>query len=280
MAMYGAFAVLTGLCIGSFVNVLIARFPQDQSLLVPSHCPRCGRRIRPIDLVPVLSWVWLRGRCRDCASPIPATYPLVELLVGLIGWLLFARFFEGIEDIALPNVLAWVVYLTFACLVLTMSYIDLRHQIIPDQTSSWAVPVGLAGVVALDLAGFEGFPAPGWEQSVLGALIGGASLGAIALLWRWVAGEEALGFGDAKVLAMIGSFLGAVPGVWVVLLVGSIVAAGVHLVVLVVRRRTLALPFGPSLGLVALVYLLYGDVLVPLFLPPIAEIGGISPPGP
>lgn len=277
--MYAGFAVLFGLSFGSFLNVLIARWPQDASLLTPSHCPRCGHTIRWVDLVPVLSWMWLRGRCRDCDAPIPITYPLVELLGGLLGWLVYQRIFNSIEDLDAAHVTAWVVYFGFACLIVVMMVVDLRYQIIPDQTSSYAVPFGIAGIVALQLLGFPGFdgmPAVSWEQSVLGAVVGGASLGAIALVWRWIAKEEALGFGDAKILAMIGAFLGAVPGVFMVLFFASIGSIGVHLVVLAATRRRSALPFGPPLGLAALVYLFYGDVFVPLFLPGLAEYMGIG----
>jgi leader peptidase (prepilin peptidase)/N-methyltransferase len=275
MAMYAGFAAVFGLVFGSFLNVLIARWPEDASLLPPSHCPSCGHTIRWIDLVPVLSWAWLRGRCRDCGTAISPTYPLVELLGGLLGWLLFQRFFTGVEDLDLAHVAAWVVYFTFACIVVVMATVDLRHHIIPDQTSSYAIPVGLLGTVLLGVVGFDGWPAVTWTQSVLGALVGGAFLGGVALAWRWLRGEDAMGLGDAKVLAMIGAFLGALPGVWVVLLFGSLMGAVAHLFALVIRRRRTYLPFGPFLGVAALVHLLYGDVLIPLFLPGLGAIMGL-----
>lgn len=264
---YAAFAVVTGACLGSFLNVLIARWPHDASLLPRSHCPSCGAPIRPIDLVPVLSWLWLRGRCRDCAGPISPTYPMIEILGGALGWLLFQRFVTDPADLTLASLAAWCVYFVFCAAMVVMSYVDLRHAIIPDQTSSWAIPVGVASMIGLQWVGFSGWPAVSWQQSVLGAVAGGLVLGLFAVIGRLISGREALGWGDAKIMAMIGSFLGAIPGVWVVLLAGSLLAVAIGLVHLILTRRRSYLPLGPVLGLVSVTYVLYGDVLIPLFLP-------------
>lgn len=264
---YGAFALLTGACVGSFLNVLIARWPYDASLLPRSHCPACGSPVRSIDLVPVLSYLWLRGRCRDCDAPIAPTYPMVELLGALVGWLLYSRFVQDFSDLSLLNLLAWAVYLYFCAAMIVMAFVDLRHSIIPDQTSSWSVPVGVAGLAALDLAGFQGWPAVSWQQSILGAAAGGLVMALFALFGRLITGREALGWGDAKLMAMIGAFLGAIPGVWVVLLAGSLLASVIGLSHLAITRRRSYLPLGPVLGLVALIYVFYGDSLIPLFLP-------------
>lgn len=278
LAMYAGFAVLFGLCFASFANVLVARLPRDASLLTPSHCPRCGSRVRWYDLTPVLAWVWLRGRCRDCGTRISPTYPLVELLGGLLGYLLFVRIFQDLGDLDLPHVLAFVVFGTFLIAMVVAFFVDLRHQILPDQVTTWLVPVGIVGTIALGLTGYEGFPAVSWEQSVLGALLGGAGLGAISIGYRLITGTEGLGFGDAKLMAMIGSFLGAIPGVWLVLLGASILGVFIHVGVLLVRRRRGYVPFGPSLALASVVYLFFGDALIPWLLPTIAEISGITAP--
>lgn len=278
LAMYAGFAVLFGLCFGSFANVLIARLPRDASLWTPSHCPRCGHPVRWYDLTPVLAWLWLRGRCRDCGSSIAPTYPLIELLGGLLGYLLFVRLFQDLGDLAPPNVLAFVVYGAFLVALVVAWFVDLRHQIIPEPTSSWMIPVGILGSVGLWALGFDSFPAVSWEQSVLGAVLGGSFLAAIAVGYRVLTGTDGLGFGDAKLLAMIGAFVGALPGVWVVLIFASLLGVLVHLIVLLVTRRSGYVPFGPSLALCAAVYLLFGDTLVPLVLPSIAEITGMAPP--
>jgi len=97
--LFGLYALALGLALGSFLNVCIHRMPRDQSVVWPSsHCPSCGSRIRPWHNIPVLSWLWLRGRCRDCKAPISVRYLLVELLTGLVAWLLYRRVFDGIAD--------------------------------------------------------------------------------------------------------------------------------------------------------------------------------------
>ena len=276
VGMYAFFAVLFGLVFGSFANVLIARLPQDASLWTPSHCPRCGHRVRWYDLVPVLSWVWLRGRCRDCGTKISPTYPLVELLGGLLGYLLYVRFIDDIGDLVLPNVLAFVVFGAFLVALVVAFFVDLRHQIIPEQTSTWLIPVGVLGTVALWVTGLDGFPAVSWEQSVLGALVGGAGLAAIAIAYRMLTGTDGMGFGDAKLLAMIGSFLGALPGMWIVMIFASFIGVAIHLVVILIRRRSGYVPFGPAMIVSTLIYFFYGDAVVPLILPDLARITGIG----
>jgi len=278
LAMYAGFAVLFGLAFGSFANVLIARLPRDASLWTPSHCPRCGHSVRWIDLVPVLSWLWLRGRCRDCGARISPLYPLVELLGGLLGYLLFARIFHDISDLALPQVVAFVVLGTLILAGVVAFFVDVQHQIIPEQVSTWLVPVGVLGTVALGLLGYDAFPVVSWEQSVLGAVVGGAGLAAIAVGYRVITGTDGMGFGDAKLLAMIGSFLGALPGVWIVMIFASFLGIAIHLGVILVRRRSGYVPFGPALVLGALLHLFYGDAIVPLLLPGLAELTGITGP--
>lgn len=278
LSMYAAFAVLFGLVFGSFTNVLIARLPRDESLLAPSHCPRCGHHVRWVDLTPVLAWVWLRGKCRDCGSAIAPTYPAIELLGGLLGYLLFIRIFPEFEDLALPNVLAFIVYGAFIVALITAFFVDLRHQIIPDPTSSWMIPVGIGGTIVLWLTDFSAFPAVSWEQSILGAVLGASFLALIAVGYRLLTGSDGLGFGDAKLLGMVGAFVGALPGVWVVLLLASLIGVSVHLVVLAIRRRSGFVPFGPSIVTAALLYLFYGDWIVPLILPGIAELTGMPAP--
>ena len=232
--LFGVFALLFALCVGSFMNVCIARIPEDRSVAwPPSHCPACGHNIRPRDNIPVLGWILLRGKCRDCASPISALYPAIE-----IG----------------------------------QAYIDIRHFIVPDQFSIYAVPVGVAGCALLGWMGYEG--APSWQASVVGALIGGGVLGSVAGIYWLIRREEGMGLGDVKLLAMIGSFLGAVPAMPIVLMVSSITGAAVGIATLLGRKKGLraAVPFGPFLALGALVYLLHGPEILERFFPGIMSL--------
>lgn len=271
--LFGVFALLFALCVGSFMNVCIARIPEDRSVAwPPSHCPACGHNIRPRDNIPVLGWILLRGKCRDCASPISALYPAIELLTGLVGWLIYRRVLHGPADIDGPHAVAFAFYLVFAAMLIGQAYIDIRHFIVPDQFSIYAVPVGVAGCALLGWMGYEG--APSWQASVVGALIGGGVLGSVAGIYWLIRREEGMGLGDVKLLAMIGSFLGAVPAMPIVLMVSSITGAAVGIATLLGRKRGLraAVPFGPFLALGALVYLLHGPEILERFFPGIMSL--------
>ncbi len=265
---FGVFALVFGLCVGSFLNVCIARIPEDRSVVwPPSACPSCGHAIRPRDNVPILSWLLLRGRCRDCGTGISALYPAIELLTGLVAWLIYRRVIGGPEDLDLGHLAGFVFYLVFAAMLIAQTYIDIRHYIVPDEFSIYAVPVGVAGVLLVRWLGYDGVPS--WQQSVVGALAGGGTLGAVALLYWLVRREEGMGLGDVKLLAMIGAFLGALPALPIVLMVGSMSGAAVGITVLLFQRKGLrsALPFGPFLALGALVYLLHGEAILSSLFP-------------
>lgn len=270
---FGLFAGLFGLCVGSFLNVCIARIPEDRSVVwPPSHCPACGHGIRPRDNVPVLGWLLLRGKCRDCGSPISGLYPAIELLTGLVAWLIYRRVLHSSADIDLAHGAAFCFYLTFAAMLIAQAYIDIRHFIVPDQFSIYAVPVGVAGCALLGWLGYVG--APTWQASVVGALVGGGVLGGVAAAYWLIRREEGMGLGDVKLLAMIGSFLGALPAMPIVLMVSSFAGAAVGIATLVGRKRGLraAVPFGPFLALGAFVYFLHGEQILERFFPGIMDL--------
>src|SRR5437764_8883980 len=208
-----AFAL--GACIGSFLNVCIYRLPQDESVLRPaSRCPRCATPIAWRDNIPLLSWLLLAARCRACRAPISARYPLVEAATGGLAVLALARF--G------PSAAAAVAFLFTAALLL-ITFIDLDHRFIPDEVSLPGIVVGLAS------AFLPGRIAP--ADALLGVLIGGGVLWTVAWGYERWTGVEGMGYGDVKLLAMIGAFLGwqAVPAVLVVAaLTGSL--AGITLI--------------------------------------------------
>jgi leader peptidase (prepilin peptidase)/N-methyltransferase len=266
-----AFAI--GLCLGSFLNVCILRIPEDRSLWSPpSACPVCGTAIAWHDNVPVLSWLVLRARCRSCHTPISPMYPLIELLMGLLAWLLFRRFVPTPAHVDAANLAAWTVYTGFVFLVLLAAYTDLRTRIIPELASLWAIPIGLGAAALLEGLGYHGWLAIGWRASVLGALLGGASMGGLALIWRALFGREGLGNGDVRLVAMMGAFLGPLPGLWMVLLLGSFLGAFAGLLALSVLRRSAFMPFGPSLSAAGILYVLYGDVIVARLFPNMARL--------
>lgn len=240
-------ALAFGLIIGSFANVCIHRLPLRQSVgSPPSSCPRCGARIRPWDNVPVLSWLFLRGRCRGCKAPISVRYPLVEAANG-------AAYF-GLATLMgpFPRTFALMALVTA---LLVLSLIDLEWQILPNAITIPGIVVGLLASL---------LPGP---PSVLGALAAAAfgyvALMAIALAWQRIRKVEALGQGDWKMTAMLGAFLGwqgMLLTVFLASVLGSIV--GLALIAFAGRTGQHKLPLGTFLGLAGIAVVFVGDPLL------------------
>jgi leader peptidase (prepilin peptidase)/N-methyltransferase len=238
-------AIALGLVFGSFLNVVIARLPRGESIVSPrSRCARCRKPIRPWDNVPVLSWMILKGRCRDCGKRISWRYPLVEATSGALLWLVALR----VEHPALL-----VPHAAFVLALLAIAWIDLDTQTIPDVLTIPGVGLGLAASL---------FGPPGIGASLLGAAVGGTSLWLVGYAYERSTGVPGMGGGDVKLAAMMGAFLGTA-GVFASIFLASL-AGSVFGVVLIVRgrgsRRT-AIPFGTFLAPAAIVLLLYGDSL-------------------
>lgn len=246
MGMYPGIALLLGLLIGSFLNVVIHRLPRKKSIMWPgSHCPACGASLSPWENIPLLSYLFLRGRCRSCGIHITARYPTVEAVNGLAYGLIVWYF--GLEWQSL-------IYAALFSALLVVSYIDLDHQIIPDVITLPGIGLGvLAAVTVLPISLLD---------SVLGLLVGGGVLFALAWISPYLFGKEGMGGGDIKLLAMIGAFLGWKPVV-LTMLIGAIVGAvvGVTLIAFKVLRRDQYLPFGPFLALGAIVSMFFHQEL-------------------
>lgn len=245
-------ALLVGLAVGSFLNVVIWRVPRGESVVhPPSACPRCGRAIRPYDNVPVVSWLVLRGRCRDCGEPIAVRYPLVEAGTGVLFAL--AAWWTG-PSWFLPALL----YLLAISVALALIDIDTRR--LPDAIVKPAYPVSLA-LLALASAN------PGGEAdwaALLRAVVGGAAM-FVAYLLMVLAYPRGMGWGDVKLAGVMGLYLGWVG--WGALLIGwfaAFVLGGVFgLALIVVRRagRRSSIPFGPWLLLGTLVGIVAGEAV-------------------
>ena len=240
---------ILGAVIGSFLNVCIYRIPAGESVVTPrSRCPHCLTTIRWYHNLPVVSWILLKGRCAYCGAPFSIRYPLVEALTGILFALFFYRF--GVHQATL---VAWLL----AALLVTISFIDLDHQIIPDVISLPGIPLGFFCSFAL--------PWLSWQSSLLGILLGGGILLAIALGYEWLTKQEGMGLGDVKLLAMLGAFLGAA-AILPIIFLASIMGTAVGVPLMLIKRagRKLAIPFGPFLAGAALVYLFFVDRLDPL----------------
>jgi leader peptidase (prepilin peptidase) / N-methyltransferase len=267
------FAVAIGLCIGSFLNVVIARLPEDRSLLPGSACDTCGVAIPFWRNVPVVSFVLQRGKCASCGADIPASTPVIEALGGAVGYLAWARCVP-MGPIDLPHVAAAFALMALLSLLIAASEIDLRHRILPDELTIYAVPVALLVVTALDLGGVHVFPFPTWRSAVLGAGLPASGIAAIGLVMTRVLRQEALGWGDVKLMALLGACLGFIPGAVVVLMAASLIGSIAGLAQLLITGRRGYLPLGPCLAWSAAAYALYGDVLLPKVFPNIGYVAG------
>ena len=248
---YPLFACVFGMVVGSFLNVCICRMPKNESIVSPpSHCPGCSYQIRWYDNIPLLSYLLLKGKCRGCGAHISLQYPLVELLNGIIALFLFLRF---------GPTLAFAALFLFCSALVVITFIDIEHQIIPDEISLPGIAVGF--VLSFFLKGHT------WLNSLLGILLGGGSLLLVAYAYQRLTGKEGMGGGDIKLLAMMGAFLGwkAVP--FIILassLAGSLV--GISLMLIQKKDSKLAIPFGPYLAFGAVLYVFYGKPLIRWYL--------------
>jgi leader peptidase (prepilin peptidase)/N-methyltransferase len=245
-----AVAFLFGLVAGSFVNVVIHRFPRGESVVFPgSHCPACGAPIRAVDNVPVLSWLLLRGRCRDCRAPISARYPHHELVNGILWVAVYVRA-PGWADFASGA------FLCSACIALLA--IDAEFRILPDRITLTGIAVGLA----LSFLSQTRTPASAFG----GAALGAGGLWLLAFVWEKVRKVEAMGLGDVKMLGMVGALLGA-SGVVLTVLLASVAGSLVGLAMVAARRGSLqtALPFGVFLALGAVASLFWGPEIVAFY---------------
>ena len=207
---FSSFALFFGLCIGSFLNVCIARMPHDRSVVSPpSACPSCRTPIRPWDNIPVISWLLLGAKCRYCKAPISVLYPTIELLMGILALLLFRFLVPTESDLTLHTLGTWATYTVFLAMLVGLSFIDLRWKMIPDQFSIYAIPVGLGAVYGLSHLGEPlQFTPPTLVDAAIGAVAGVLGLLAIIGTYWLIRREEGMGMGDVKLLGMMGAFLG------------------------------------------------------------------------
>lgn len=259
---------LIGLAVGSFLNVVIHRLPimmdrdwaaqcaelrgeemtpgDTLTLAKPrSRCPSCGHVITAMENIPLLSWLLLRGRCSACGTPIGVRYPLVELLAGLLS---------AACAIAFGPTLQLVAALIFVWALIALTFIDLDTQLLPD---SITLPLVWAGLVINLLGGFTDL-----ESAVTGAIAGYLVLWAVFWGFKLVTGKEGMGYGDFKLLAAIGAFLGwqVLP---VVILLSSLVGAVVGIAMIALRShgREVPIPFGPYLAAAGLIALFFGQAI-------------------
>jgi len=249
--MWASVIFLFGLVAGSFLNVCIYRIPRKRSIILPaSFCPHCDAPIHPLDNIPLLSYLVLGGKCRQCKGPISLRYPLVECMTGFLFALLYLRFGAS------PSLL---VYAVFVAALVVVTFIDLEHRIIPDVISLPGIPAGFALSFLL--------PRVNWVSSLLGILLGSGLLLAVALGYEWLTRKEGMGMGDVKLLGMMGGVLGW-EGVLFTIFVSSVVGAVVGVVAMMAARADTkyAIPYGPFLSAGGLIYLFSGPQIIHWYL--------------
>ncbi len=272
-ALFAGLVFLLGLLVGSFLNVVIHRLPRmmeaawhaqcaelrgetptasaPYNLAVPrSACPQCGHPISALENIPVLSWLWLRGRCAACRAPISARYPLVELFTALLSAAVAWKWGPGMQTVG-ALLLVWS--------LIALAFIDLDTTLLPDDLTLPLLWLGLAFNLGSTYASLP--------DAVIGAIAGYLVLWSVYWLFKLVTGKEGMGYGDFKLLAAIGAWLG-----WqmlpVTLLLSSVVGAvvGIAMIVLVQHDRRVPIPFGPYLAGGGLVALFFGADLTQAYL--------------
>lgn len=239
------FSFIFGAAIGSFLNVCIFRLPENKSIVRPlSQCPRCHHTIRFYDNIPLISFFLLRGKCRDCGVKISWRYPAVELITAVLALMLFNKYWLSLN---------FIIFFAFTAVLIVITFIDLDHQIIPDIITLPGIPIFFLAAVFV-----AGIP---WPEALIGLLVGGGVLFAVAAAYELVAKREGMGGGDIKLLAMIGGFLGWKSLIFI-LLFSSLLGAVVGVCIMVVKKEDTkyALPFGPFLSVAAVAYIFLGNM--------------------
>lgn len=250
------FAAVWGALWGSFFNVAIYRVGLYESVVRPrSRCPSCGLMIRARDNVPILSWIVLGGRCRNCRAPISARYPLVEAVTAALALGVWARFVAGAEGDPVALLGRFFVYFAFVGTLVVLTGIDADHKLLPDRITMPAIPIALVcGVVIRDV------PA---EELLVGAFVG-YGLVALTAETAWLLlKREGMGYGDAKLLALVGALLGWRGAVFT-FFAAPFAGLLVIVPVLALRRRRMfgvEIPYGPFLVAAALAYLFFGHLV-------------------
>jgi leader peptidase (prepilin peptidase) / N-methyltransferase len=265
LAIASIFVFILGASIGSFLNVVVYRLPAGLSLLwPPSRCPHCLRQLGKRDNVPVLGWLWLKGKCRFCHTPIAARYPIVEAVTGLLFLSVFIVFGFKLETLGYWAFLSWL---------LALSLIDIDTMTLPNPLTKSGLVLGLGFQIWMGWSS-------GGQIGAINHLFGGI-LGAVAGIWLLdiigivgsiALGQNAMGGGDGKLAAMMGAWLGwkyLLLASFLACLVGSVIGGGGRILGIIGRRQPI--PFGPYLALGAALTVFLGDTIlsayIRLFLP-------------
>ena len=254
MALYaeyllGVLSAVLGAIVGSFLNVCIYRIPPGKSIVFPaSHCPACEHPIKFYDNIPIISYIILRGKCRNCGEKISPIYPAIELLTAVMSLLLFRKYGLSFE---------YLFSFLFTCALIVITFIDLKHRIIPDVITLPGIPLfALAAIFFMDIT---------LKSSLIGILAGGGCLYLVAFVYQLLTKREGMGGGDIKLLAMLGGFLGW-QSLWFIIMASSLIGAvaGISAMICKGKDTKYAVPFGPFLSIAAVAYIFWGNMVMKL----------------
>ncbi|HER24131.1 MAG TPA: prepilin peptidase [Candidatus Atribacteria bacterium] len=238
---------ILGLIVGSFSNVCIYRIPRDESIVYPaSHCPKCHSNILPKDNIPLLSYILLRGKCRNCKNKISIQYPIVEFLTGLIYLIIYLAFGLSFQTL---------IYIILSSALIIIAFIDLNDQIVPDVISLPGIVIGF--IVSFFVTYISVI------NSGLGILVGGGIILIIGIAGTIIFKKEAMGGGDVKLASMIGAFLGwryIIISLFLGFFLGAL--AGIILILSKIKKREDMVPFGPFIILGSFITLLWGGQII------------------
>lgn len=246
------FIFIFGLMLGSFINVLIYRIPQGKSIVLPpSSCPACGSRLKPQDLIPVFSWIFLKGKCRYCSKPVSPRYMVVELLTALSITGLYYRF--GLS-------LAFFAFMYLTVLLVAVMFIDFDLRIIPDElVIAGLIGGGILFIYNAFIPGQFIFGDSNWWTPLLGMVSGSGILLTVATIGFFIYKDDAMGMGDVKLLAPIGIFLGwklCLTGLFIAIIISGVIS--LFLIILRLKKRKDAIPFGPFIVIGTYLSILWG----------------------
>ena len=240
-----------GLCFGSFLNVVIYRLPRNESIVFPgSHCPHCNANIAWYDNIPVLSWLLLGGKCRSCKEKISGRYPLVEIITALLLVAIVWKYGATSQSL---------VYIVLTLFLVPISFIDIDTKLILNKLT---FPCFIVGIILVPL-----FHIVSWRSMLVGGLGSGLILWLIGVIGTLIFKKESLGFGDVKLIVIIGVYLGF-PSVLIAFYFGVLIAGVYILSALIGKRLHLGdiLPFGPFIAIGTIVYLILGDLIIDWYL--------------
>lgn len=258
--LYYIYVFIVGLVVGSFLNVCISRLPEGKSILSPpSHCTSCGSRLKPLELIPILSYLFLKAKCKHCGERISIKYPLIEFLTGIVFVILFWRFGLTIDFIASIFLIS---------ILIAVFFIDIEHLIIPDELVITGLVGGVLLLIYIIFTSNPVFEDSTWLGHLLGLLPGSGLLFLVALIGLLLyKSDDVMGMGDVKIFAPIGIFLG-----WklcIFAMMASVIFAGLFSVTLMIfglKKRKDTIPFGPFIVTGAFIALLWGNQLIQWYL--------------